>query len=97
MRRRMAGEDPEVLRLLLEDKYRYMGPEDLDLIDYDPIPGEDVDQEDYQRALEADEIYSASVEPHQIGYEEWIAQRIASLKQLHPRATSFELLGMAMQ
>lgn len=96
-RARMAGEDPEVLQLLLEDKYRYMGPEDLDLIDYDPIPGEDVDQEDYQRALEADEIYPANVEPHQIGYEEWVTQQLALLKQRHPKATPLELLSMAMQ
>ena len=95
-RARMAGEDPEVLQLLLEDKYRYMGPEDLDRIDYDPIPGESVDQEDYQRALEADEIYPASVEPRQIGHEEWIAQQLALLKRRYPQATALELLGMAM-
>lgn len=94
---RMAGEDPEVSRLLLEDKYRYLDPEGLDLIDEDPIPGEYLDEEEYQRALEADEIYPASVEPKQIGYEEWIAQRVASLKQMHPGATPLQLLGMAME
>lgn len=107
MMRRMAGEDPEVLRLLLEDRDRNYdnyydddgrGFSDQDVLVLESAAAGQADEarDEYQEALAAGEIYPAEIEPMQAGYEAGVAQRLAALRQLHPQATALELLGMAL-